>query len=534
MPTAAEIIADRLYAYGCRHAFTVPGGEVLAINDALSRAGITVHLARHENCAGFMAEGAHHFDGAPGILVGTIGPGIANAVNVIANATQDRVPLVALTGSVSAAERHTYTHQVFDHVAVLRPVTKGAFQVDAGSAAVVADKALALATEGRPGAVLLDLPIDVQTHDEPTPHPRRRRLSMSAPAEMPDLETARSWFTNAQRPILIAGVDVMSEGSGEVIAGFCEAHQIPLITTYKAKGILDEDHELALGGAGLSPKADTHLLPLLAQSDCIILAGYDPIEMRIGWRDPWPDTAKVIELSHAPNDHHMHQAALNFVGSVAAGLCAISRRGRRAAPWPDDAPAKARAALKAEWRTDETWGPAAVVDELRKALPADGVVTTDSGAHRILLSQAMPIHRPKGLLQSSGFCTMGAAVPLAIGRKLAEPSRTVIATLGDGGFEMFLGELATLRDMGLSLPILVFCDRQLALIELKQRRMQLPALAVGIGHTDYAAVAQALGGHGEWVRDRASLRTALTGAFERPGFSVIAAEIGEQAYDGRF
>ena len=159
--------------------------------------------------------------------------------------------------------------------------------------------------------------------------------------------------------------------------------------------------------------------------------------------------------------------------------------------WPLQKPAAARAALRAECRLDEDWGPAAVVDVLRRSLPRDAVVTTDSGAHRIILSQLYECYRPRGLLQSSALCTMGCAVPLAIGRKLAEPERSVVATAGDAGLEMVLGELATVRDLNLAIPIVVFVDRQLGLIELKQRTSQLPGLAVDFGATDFPALARA-------------------------------------------
>ncbi|MET4807823.1 thiamine pyrophosphate-binding protein [Limibacillus sp. MBR-115] len=533
MTTASDLIAKRLYDAGCRYAFGIPGGEVLAIMEALDRVGIKVVLARHENCAGFMGEGAHHHDGAPAILVATIGPGLANAANVIANAHQDRVPMIVLTGCVPARERHSYTHQVFDHVRLIEPIAKAAYRVEAGNAALLIDKAVTLASEGRPGPVLLDLPIDVQTMEEEPIHPRRQALQAVVPAAGDGLEQARHWLSQAERPIVIAGVGVLDEVGAEAVATFCRQFRIPLITSYKAKGILPEDDPLALGGAGLSPRVDAHLLPLIAKSDCIVLAGYDPIEMRVGWRDPWPEGARVIDISAVANDHGMHQAALNFVGDVAASLKVLGAGLLSRKNWAAGEAAEVRRKLWAESGADETWGPAAVVDELRRGLPREAVVTTDSGAHRILLSQLFACYRRRGLLQSSALCTMGCAVPLAIGRKLAEPDCPVVATVGDGGLEMFLGELATIRDLNLSLPIIVFVDEQLALIEVKQRRSNLPPLAVDFGATDFPAVAKALGGAGEWCRNRAEFAEALQRALQYPGFTVIAAVIGKRAYDGR-
>src|SRR6056297_3316633 len=131
-PRAADILARRLHDAGCRHAFGMPGGEVLTLIDALTRAGIAFHLAKHENAAGFMAEGTWHATGAPGVLVATVGPGIANAFNVVANAEQDRVPLIVLSGMVDPVEQLTYTHQVFDHAAVFARVTKASLRAEQG------------------------------------------------------------------------------------------------------------------------------------------------------------------------------------------------------------------------------------------------------------------------------------------------------------------------------------------------------------------------------------------------------------------
>jgi acetolactate synthase-1/2/3 large subunit len=157
----------------------------------------------------------------------------------------------------------------------------------------------------------------------------------------------------------------------------------------------------------------------------------------------------------------------------------------------------------------------------------------DSGAHRILLSQIWRCYAPRGLLQSSALCTMGCAVPLATGRKLAEPDRAVIAFVGDAGLEMFLGELATIRDLKLGIPIVVFVDESLALIELKQRGTGYPNLAVDFPATDFPAVAKALGGEGAWCRDRQTLAAQIDAAFARDTFTLICAVIGRNAYDGR-
>ena len=529
---AADVLARRLAEAGVRRAWGMPGGEVLTLVDALERAGIECVLCRHETAAGFMAEADWHAHGAPGVMLATLGPGAMNGVNAVANAHQDRVPLIVLTGCVDEDEAATYTHQVLDHRAVFAPITKAAMRLSAGTAGVVADRAVTLAMEGRRGPVHVDVPISAAAAAASGPDPRRVRPAPAVPgAEV--LGAMRAALGGAERPLILAGLDAL--GSPGPIRALAEALGAPVVTTYKAKGVLDEGHALALGGAGLSPLADGILLPLMRRADAILLAGYDPIEMRPGWCEVWdPSAQTVIDLSVAPNDHDMHYATLSAVGDVGAAL-ALLADGMDAAPrggWGREV-AAARDALAAAFPPSEEWGPAAIVDEARRAMPAGTRATADSGAHRILLSQMWRCEAPRGLIQSSGLCTMGCGVPLAIGAAIAEPDRPVIAFTGDAGFLMAPGDLATAAERGARPIVVVFVDASLALIEAKQRARQLPNRMVDFPAPDVAAMGRALGGAGVDVRSRGELRAALEAAKAADTFTVIAAHIERGAYDGR-
>lgn len=532
---AADVLARRLYEAGCRHAFGMPGGEVLTLMDALVKAGITFHLAKHENAAGFMGEGVHHADGAPVILLATLGPGALNGVNVVANAHQDRVPMLVLTGCVDAHEAQSYTHQVLDHRAVFAPITKATFQLDAAAADQIADKAVAIAAEPRNGPVHIDVPISVAEA------PARDRGARRAPARasQPDdatLAQAQEWLAEAQRPLAIVGLDALQEQATPEITAFLEAHQIPFVTSYKAKGILPETHPLCLGGAGLSPLADKHLLPLMQKADLILGLGYDPIEMRPGWRDIWdPRHQRMIDITPEPNTHYMHQASMALTCALKPTLSALTK-GKAAASvqgWPCDSPKLTQDALRVAFPMDEDWGPAGVIAECRASLPDNTLATADSGAHRILLSQMWTCHEPRALIQSSGLCTMGCALPMAIGRKLAQPERPVVSFSGDAGFLMIAGELSTAAELGLAPIFVVFADASLALIELKQRQRQFTNTGVDFARHDFAAMGRAFGGNGATVRNRAELRAALKRALASDRFTVISAEIEPGGYDGR-
>lgn len=534
MSTVSQVIGRRLYEAGCRHAFGIPGGEVLSVMRGLDEAGVKFTLVKHENAGGFMAEGAFHRTGAPGVLVATLGPGVANAVNVVANALQDRVPMLFITGCVDEDEAATYTHQVFDHAALMRPITKASLRVSAGAAEAMIDKALALAMDDPPGPVHVDVPISVAV--QVVEHAKGTRRAVPAPtipADTAQFTSARAWLAQAKRPLIIAGIEALHHHAEHEIQALVEALRIPLITTYKGKGIVDERNDWVIGGMGLSPQADKIVLPLIQEADVILLAGYDPIEMRVGWRNIWADDARVIEVSATRNTHYMHQSAICFVGNIKHSLSALRQGLTGSSGWTGQAVSAIKQSIAAIYRPDETWGPAAIVDVARAEMPESTVAAVDSGAHRILLSQVWRCYEPRTLMQSSALCTMGCSLPLGIGAKLAEPQRPVAVFTGDACLEMTLGELATARDAKTPVIVFVFADESLSLIELKQRGTGQPNLGVDFEATDFAQVARAMGGLGFDVESREQLAAAIRESLASPVFSLISCKISRKAYDGR-
>ncbi len=538
MTTGSDIIAGKLAASGCRHVFGIPGGEVLALMQGLDQAGLRFILVKHENAGGFMAEGGWHADGAPGVLLATLGPGVANAINVVANAWQDRVPLIFLTGCVDHAEAESYTHQVFDHQQLLRPIVKGSFSARLGALDAMMEKAIALSLDGQQGPVHIDVPISVAESetDESWTAAFKSRPALPGLLDNEALQRAREMFQQAKRPIAVAGVDAVNEAAGPAIAEFCKRFNVPLVTSYKGKGLLDENHPLALGGAGLSPKADGHILPLLNQSDCILLLGYDPIEMRINWRNPWPAGAPVVEVTPVTRSHGMHSAEVTLLSTMEPALTALgAARSEDEPSWPDGEVQGAKAALDETFAPEASgWGPGTAFHTLRAVMPEQTVVTADSGAHRILVSQIWRCPSPRQMLQSSALCTMGCAVPLAMGYRAVDGNAPVLAFVGDAGLEMCLGELSTLRDLKIPVIICVLVDASLALIELKQRSSQRPNAGVDFGETDFPAVAEAYGGHGVWITDAEMLADEARAALDRDSFTILACRIPARAYDGRF
>jgi acetolactate synthase I/II/III large subunit len=528
----ADTLARRLAAAGVRYAFGIPGGEVLTLIDALGEAGIEYVTARHETAAGLMAEGASAGTDAPGLLVLTVGPGVSNAVNAIANAFLDRVPLIVLSGAVDQDRAGHYTHQVFDQRALLRPIVKASFVAAPDTIEHTIEQALRLACEHPRGPVQIELPIQTAlAHTVSTAH--AAVPTPSAPAGRALLHEAADWLASAERALVIAGLEAVEPRVAASLAELVRAQQLPLLTTYKAKGVLDEDDPLCVGAIALSPRADALARPLIQSADVVLLVGYDPVEMRAGYARPFAPHTRVIELAPVPREHAMHDAQLQIVGELAASLAELTRlSGPRHSGWPDREPARVRGALRGAFAPEPAsdFTPLAVADVLSRTLPQTAQLTLDTGAHRIVLSQALRARWPGQILQSNGLCTMGYALPCAIGLALAS-GRRVVAAMGDGGFEMVLGELATLRDLGLPLVLVVFDDASLALIDQKQQSAGLTRRGVWSGATDHVALAHAFGGHGVRVSDVTALEQAMADALQtHDRFSLISCVLQRGAY----
>lgn len=522
--TTVDALAEALAHAGTQYVFGISGGEVLLLMDALTRAGIRFVGARHETAAGFMAEGSWHASGKVGVMLGTVGPGATNGVNAVANARQDRVPLLVITGAIDDAEHYAYTHQWLDQRALFAPITKATFTLVPEAADEIMARAIALALAHPQGPVHLDVPVGLARAAAPhrsAPSRTSARIGHAA------LEDVRARLAQTERPLVLAGLDAID--ASEALQALLEMTSAPLITTYKAKGVIDERDARVLGAAGLSPSADKLLLPLVRSADVVVLAGYDPIEMRRGWVEPFAPDALVIECTPSALQHGVHTSSLLALGDVRASLHAITPdASATSASWRERV-SHVRTQLRETFSAERDFGPRGIAHALRSAWPDEGFVSVDTGAHRIVFSQAFEARVPHRLLQSSGLCTMGCAVPLAIGVALTQ-NEPVLAVVGDGGLDMVLGELLTARDLAVTLVVVVIDDQSLGLIALKQERDGLPRLGVDLGATDYVGIARAMGSHGERASHPTDLQRAIHEARARGGLTVIHCPISKHAY----
>jgi len=533
VPKTAEIIAQALYEEGVRHAFGIPGGEVLELLEAFRKTGIQFVLTKQELGAGFMAEASHQLTGRPGVLVATLGPGITNTATAVAQALLDRSTLIVVTGEVAGALKPIYTHQIIDQESLLRPLVKWSTTIAAKNAFDQVRKGIAIAKAHAPGPVHFNLPTDVAGIEQA----EARRFAPVAVRTLPrreDLTVAGSWLRKARKPLAFAGIGVQLDGAEREFRRFIEAWRIPFVATYKAKGVVAEDHALCLGATGLSPVVDKIHMAHVREADLVLTIGFDPVELRADWIAPWDEKKATINIDLAPNTHHVYRTAIEYAGSIGGCLQELvqSAPGRAPSRWADAELERYRKTVQhaLAGRPQQGLGPYQVAAALREVFPRDTIATIDTGSHRILINHVWQAYEPRRLLQSNGLGSMGYALPAAIGAKLLFPKRPVLAMMGEAGLDMVIGEMALLAHHKLALTIVVFRDDMLSLIRLKQQRMKLPPTGVATGSPDYVMLAEAYGGNGFVVNSVPELKKAARTALAGKRFTLIEARIDPAEY----
>ncbi len=533
MPKTVDIIAQALYEDGVRHAFGIPGGEVLELLEAFRKAGIKFVLTKQEMGAGIMAEASYQLTGKPGVLVATLGPGITNTTTAVAQAWLDRSALLVITGEIATSLKSIYTHQIIDQEALLRPVAKWSTTIAAEHAFDQVRKGIAIAKLPMPGPVHFNLPTDVAGVEQSD----ARRFAPVAVRTLPrreDLATIEAWLKRARKPLAFVGVGVQIDAAERELKRFIEAWRIPFVATYKAKGVVPEDHPLCVGATGLSPVADKIHMAHVREADLIFTIGFDPVELRSDWISPWDEKKPTVNIDLLPNTHHVFRSAVEYAGSIAGCLQTLLALVPKRIParWSDPDLERYRKTILHALASNPAkgMGPFQVASALREVFPRDTIATIDTGSHRILINHVWQSFEPRRLLQSNGLGTMGYALPAAIAAKLTFPKRPVLAMMGEAGLDMVIGEMALLAHHRLALTLVVFRDDTLSLIKLKQQRMKLPETGVSTGSPDYVMLAEAYGGNGFVCTNVAELRKVARVALNSKRFTLIEARINPAEY----
>jgi acetolactate synthase I/II/III large subunit len=509
--TGAQIVVHLLEHLGVATVAGIPGGAILPLYEALAESSIRHVLARHEQGAGFIAQGLARATGRAGVCLATSGPGATNLITALADAKADSVPVVALTANVSRALLGTDAFQEVDFFTLTLGVTKHNFLVEETADLFrVLPEAFRIAESPRQGPVSVDIPKDVLTAElefEAWPE-------VLALAEFQDDEPEEAWLdevaaalAEARRPVIYAGGGCAP--AWEALRALARREDIPVATTLMGLGLMEPGDPLFLGMLGMhgTPEANR----AMAEADLVLALGVRFDDRATGKASEFCPRALVVHIDiDAAELGKNHPARWSWAGDAGRFLAALARRPML--------------------RIRGGFDPAPVLRALADAAGPDLIVTTDVGQHHMWAAQHFPVRRPGTFLTSGGLGTMGFGLPAAIGAALGLPGRRVVCLTGDGSLLMNVQELATLAELNLPVTVVLFNNGGLGLVRQQQELFYSARyLASGLeAGPDFPALARAFG-LAAWKVGGLSAEQAFAEALAHPGPSLVEVPVEKRA-----
>jgi acetolactate synthase I/II/III large subunit len=530
----ADLLIRILRDAGVTRAFGIPSGNVLPLLEAARAGGIEFVLMAHEGSAGFAAEVTARLTGRPGFCLATMGPGATNLTTGVGCAFLDRSPVVAVTCTIPTHQFGRRVQMAIDHQALFRPITKATYPLRGGQVAATLREALTVALSEPPGPVHLDLPEDVMLADAGDMVPPPSKGARLPPAPDADVARVEQIIREARRPAAVIGASTRRLLNPSLLRAFVDHYQIPFASTTMAKGMVDEEHPLSIG---CIERARRQLQrQFLRSADLIVGLGYDTAEVEYEqWIGSVPLVSVDVERVDADSSVVVAHEA---VGDLDEALERLVLQSAERNEWPPHAAVDHRERFQAALRAASSgFAPHHAIDVVRRVLPRDGILTYDVGAHTHQIAGQWTAHEPGQCLATNNWSSMGFGIPAAIAAKLARPELPVVCIVGDGCFQMTCGEVAVAQRLGLTLPIVVFDDGWLSLIEVKQIKKGLPVHGTRLRRGEARpSPSHYFGAPCVGVRTAAELEHALEQAFAASGPTVIeafidAAEYQETVYD---
>ena len=519
---AADLFVKCLEAEGVEFIYGIPGEENLDVMDALLDSSITFVTTRHEQGAAFMADVQGRLTGKAGVCLATLGPGATNLVTGVADANMDHAPLVAIAGQAATNRLHKESHQVLDLVHLFHPITRYATQIlNPEIIPEVVRKAFKVAHGAKPGAAFIDFPENIARIDGLDIQPITPRLVTTPYPSEVRLDAIIQVLNAAEFPLILAGNGLVRANACAALIHFAEQLNIPVATTFMAKGAMPSSHPLSLGTVGL--QAHDYVSCGFDRADVVICIGYDIVEYP---PKLWHQTAdrKIVYIDTLPAEvdanYNITEGAL---GDFSITLAALAARARRHS---NNVYERLRSQIHKELHTLDDDGeypvkPQRIIADLRRALAAEDIVICDVGAHKMWMARMFECEKPNTCIISNGFASMGIAVPGALAAKLNFPQRKVVAVTGDAGFLMNSQEIETAMRMQTPFVILIWNDASYGLIEWKQQNYFGRTSNVKFSNPDFVQYAQAFGATGYRITRTEDLLPALRLALAHDTVTII-------------
>ena len=523
MTKASDLLIQCLEGEGVEYIFGVPGEENLDVLDSLSRSTkIKLILTRHEQGAGFMAATYGRHTGKAGVCLATLGPGATNLVTAGAYATLGGMPIVMITGQKPIKRSKQGRFQILDVVEIMRPITKYAYQMtSADNIPARVREAFRLAEEEKPGATHLELPEDI-AHDPTDAVPIPPSFARRPVPEAKAVRAAVRRIEAAKAPLLVIGAGANRRLTGRTLLQLIEKTGIPFVTTQLGKGVVDERHPKFLGCAALSAGDFVHAA--IAHADLIVNIGHDVIEKPPFFMTPGGTEVIHVGFRSAEVDA-VYFPQVEVIGDIANAVWQIKEdivpKG-----WGCEKMLAVRAAEVAH--REASVGdlrcpiyPQYLVDQIRRAMPSDGILALDNGVYKIWFARNYAAHQANTVLLDNALATMGAGLPSAMASAMVYPGRKVMAVCGDGGFMMNSQEMETAVRLGLDLTVLILNDNSYGMIRWKQANMGFKDWGLTYGNPDFVKYAEAYGATGHRVTSAAMLPGLLRQCLDAKGVQLI-------------
>lgn len=520
MTTGARLVVDTLDRLGVEVVFGYPGGAIMPVYDALTNARFRHILVRHEQAAAFAADAYARVTGKAGVCLATSGPGATNLITGIANAMMDSVPLIAITGNVASPLMGTDAFQEIDILGATLPLVKHSWIVrDPNDIPAIFEEAFHVATSGRPGPVLIDLPKDVQIGAaSAAPPPARHPQGSAQRIDPAQLRRAESAIGAAQRPLLYVGGGVRIANAVTEVRAFARATEIPAVCTLQGLGVLPADWPQQLGMMGMHGLRAAN--EAVQACDLLIVLGARFDDRATGQLAGFAPHARVIHVDiDAAEIGKLRDAQIAITGDVKTVLPQLKPRKPDIDAWRERCSgAKTAHAFRYDAPGQGVYAPA-LLKELSERAGDRFIAACDVGQHQMWVAQHCDFAKPEAHLTSGGLGAMGYGLPAGMGAKLANPDAHVVTISGDGSFAMNIQELATLRRYRIALKIVLLDNSSLGLVRQWQelffdRNFSEIDLS---DNPDFVAVAQAFGVDAFRISRREEVSAGIARLLAAPG-----------------